>query len=1030
MSKYASGMDRNGWTRERTVTELLKLFDDEAEVCRLIDAFEYAAIPYSEIYRRVRDGMKIRIQNNNNIRKPYQSPPTTPRKSQLYEKCYNDSSVSPRRGEYSCEVPSVGNGYQPIHFPQTGDWAERVRNLCHRYNITPQHAESLLSHAEGHAGHASRLIKPSSPIQEEMPPPVTMNDVKASVPTAVPEVIKPEKKKKRKKVRPPTPNKIKTPPHQVTPQATIAMVEGYESSIPSNNNNNDTTTNNNNNDTTTNNNNNDINNNNDTTNNTNNDIDDRQSTVSTQRRLSKHSSICPSLGAMVGNESLVTLPSVIPAGIEYICYGDVLDNLGTSPGRYVFAMKQEWGCVLIIDPEVIQTHRQSSRSTNPSASENDQDDFQLPTFNEIESSGFQISSCVLFVELLTVEWDENNRTKTTPNRSRSRTISYVARIGISSLGCGRVRFSPLHLSGFCKVLREAMDFVKAEPFRKSLGSSIKLYQDGEEYFPALADALRNANRSIFISGWFLSPQVYLTRTDPVDQNTRLDNILQIKAFEGIKIYVLLYAEVEAAISLSSANSAQYLESQHPTNIVVVRHRGPLAFTHHQKFVVIDCDKAFCGGLDLAWGRYDTKNHPVTDLKSEIWKGLDYRNPLLKADDTNSQSKQPYSDTIDRLKNPRMPWHDIHSQINGRPAYDIALNFIQRFNHHQVSKKKKGLRISPDVRYIKSHYNQNTDPTSLICHVVRSISEWSGCSRVERGIHDAIINMIQNSKKSIYIENQFFISALYGPPVMNAVASVLADRIIAAAKTKEPFKCLLVIQPHGEGNPATNSFIQRVVHFQNETIRRFLKRVKTIADRGFSLKDKRSGLGLDDYVLITCLRQHGVLAGVPVTSPIYVHSKLLIIDDNQILVGSANINDRSLAGDRDSELAVRMEDRRRCTTSASVGIIKRFRQSLCDEHLGESNSAPDLTDPNVWKLIRERSDRNAAIYEKVFPGIPSNVITTVDHAKSRAAAPIHTDAKTLLSGIKGTLCKYPIEWLSKAGQDKSIAERAAGTDFFV
>ena len=40
-----------------------------------------------------------------------------------------------------------------------------------------------------------------------------------------------------------------------------------------------------------------------------------------------------------------------------------------------------------------------------------------------------------------------------------------------------------------------------------------------------------------------------------------------------------------------------------------------------------------------------------------------------------------------------------------------------------------------------------------------------------------------------------------------------------------------------------------------------------------------------------------------TELIYVHSKLLIVDDVLVICGSANINDRSLTGKRDSELAV-------------------------------------------------------------------------------------------------------------------------------
>lgn len=40
-----------------------------------------------------------------------------------------------------------------------------------------------------------------------------------------------------------------------------------------------------------------------------------------------------------------------------------------------------------------------------------------------------------------------------------------------------------------------------------------------------------------------------------------------------------------------------------------------------------------------------------------------------------------------------------------------------------------------------------------------------------------------------------------------------------------------------------------------------------------------------------------------TEIIYIHSKLIIVDDEIALIGSANINDRSLLGKRDSELAI-------------------------------------------------------------------------------------------------------------------------------
>lgn len=38
-----------------------------------------------------------------------------------------------------------------------------------------------------------------------------------------------------------------------------------------------------------------------------------------------------------------------------------------------------------------------------------------------------------------------------------------------------------------------------------------------------------------------------------------------------------------------------------------------------------------------------------------------------------------------------------------------------------------------------------------------------------------------------------------------------------------------------------------------------------------------------------------------TELVYIHCKLLIVDDRYVIIGSANINDRSQIGNRDSEV---------------------------------------------------------------------------------------------------------------------------------
>lgn len=66
-----------------------------------------------------------------------------------------------------------------------------------------------------------------------------------------------------------------------------------------------------------------------------------------------------------------------------------------------------------------------------------------------------------------------------------------------------------------------------------------------------------------------------------------------------------------------------------------------------------------------------------------------------------------------------------------------------------------------------------------------------------------------------------------------------------------------------------------------------------------------------------------------TELVYVHSKLLIADDDTAIIGSANINDRSLLGDRDSEIAVMVQDIHK-TETKFAGIphmVGKFATSL-------------------------------------------------------------------------------------------------------
>ena len=85
-------------------------------------------------------------------------------------------------------------------------------------------------------------------------------------------------------------------------------------------------------------------------------------------------------------------------------------------------------------------------------------------------------------------------------------------------------------------------------------------------------------------------------------------------------------------------------------------------------------------------------------------------------------------------------------------------------------------------------------------------------------------------------------------------------------------------------------------------------------------------------------------------PVYVHSKLMIVDDEVLLVGSANINQRSMAGSRDTEIAMAafQPDHLAAEDAEPRGDIHTFRLALWSAHLGGYD--PVLASPSTEECV--------------------------------------------------------------------------------
>nr|DAD38153.1 TPA_asm: hypothetical protein HUJ06_008794 [Nelumbo nucifera] len=239
------------------------------------------------------------------------------------------------------------------------------------------------------------------------------------------------------------------------------------------------------------------------------------------------------------------------------------------------------------------------------------------------------------------------------------------------------------------------------------GSQAQWFIDGQAAFGAIASSIEEAKSEIFITDWWLCPELYLRRPFHAHGSSRLDALLEAKAKQGVQIYILLYKEVSLALKINSVYSKRKLLNIHE-NVRVLRYpdhfsSGVYLWSHHEKLVIIDNRICFVGGLDLCFGRYDTYEHKLGDYPPLIWPGKDYYNP--RESEPNSW-EDTLKDELDRQKYPRMPWHDVHCALWGPPCRDIARHFVQRWNYAKRNKAPNEQTIPllmPQQHMVIPHY---------------------------------------------------------------------------------------------------------------------------------------------------------------------------------------------------------------------------------------------------------------------------------------------------------------------------------------
>ncbi|KAG8092346.1 hypothetical protein GUJ93_ZPchr0012g19242 [Zizania palustris] len=517
------------------------------------------------------------------------------------------------------------------------------------------------------------------------------------------------------------------------------------------------------------------------------------------------------------------------------------------------------------------------------------------------------------------------------------------------------------------------------------------YQHGQCWHD-IYNAICQAQKLIYIVGWSVFHTIHLVR-DGTQNTWSLGDLLKDKSRQGVRVLLLVWDDptsrsilgikTDGFMGTRDEETRRFFKHSSVQVLLCPRSAGKrhswvkqqetgTIFTHHQKTVIIDADAgnyrrkiiAFVGGLDLCGGRYDTPRHPLFRTLQTFHKE-DYYNPNFAPVDA---------------RGPREPWHDLHSKIDGPAAYDVLQNFQERWlkasKRHGIKKLAKSyddallsIERIPDI--ISINDAMDNDQESWHVQVFRSIDSNSAkgfpkdpreatrknliCGKnvlIDMSIHTAYINAIRGAQHFIYIENQYFIGSSFNWDsnkdigANNLIPIEIALKIANKIKANERFSAYIVIPMWPEGNP-TGAPTQRILYWQNKTMQMMYETIYR------ALKEA----GLDDvyepqdYLNFFCLGNREV-ADSPSTphttnTPqeqarknrrfmVYVHSKGMIVDDEYVIIGSANINQRSMEGIRDTEIAMGAYQPQYTWAnkiSAPRGQIYGYRMSLWAEHIG-------------------------------------------------------------------------------------------------
>jgi phosphatidylserine/phosphatidylglycerophosphate/cardiolipin synthase-like enzyme len=423
------------------------------------------------------------------------------------------------------------------------------------------------------------------------------------------------------------------------------------------------------------------------------------------------------------------------------------------------------------------------------------------------------------------------------------------------------------------------------------GNAVEPLIDGPAAFAAMRRAIASARAGdhyIYLLGWWCDPWVNLA-----GPGTCLLDLFQRAGALGVQVRVLIWDPPRAVYpNHARLHSAAVTALNRLPNCHAQVDDGGLTKSHHQKLLVVRGSEgliALGGGVDVNADRLHALPPPPSAYRRDRPAGLGWGGGSGGSGSGPAGSGEPL--------------HDVHLRVRGPSALPLLRMFLRRWLARSGSRAidaRDPLRatfagpVPPPAGQQFARVGETFDgilrPPGRRPYRNRSVA-----------VQDIWLRSILGARTFIYIEEQYLISLC----AAEAIRTVLPR-----------LQHVTILIPPAEITDLPGRWRRR---------REFIEHIT----RGNPSAGKLHVYTRVRPPAADCHRDGG--------PHLYVHAKMAVIDDELLLVGSANMNNRGW--ETDSELVVAScED----APAGRAGPAQRLRMALWAHHLGQP--APALVDP--------------------------------------------------------------------------------------